>query len=381
MGTLTAIALLPLLGFLLNGLLGPRLGKRFVSVVGCGLPALAFLVTVKVVLDLKGGGWAPISETAYTWAQVGTDAFRVAFWFDRLTAVMALIVTGVGTLIHVYSTGYMHEDKGYARYFAYLNLFLFFMLLLVLGRSLLVLFVGWEGVGLASYLLIGFWFEDAEKAKAGKKAFIVNRIGDAGFLLGMFVLYAGLGTLDMPAINAAFANGTAAGVSATSATCSPCAARARVRATSTSPAASASAAASHPARQARSRRSSARARAARATSSSPRARKPVPASSTMREPLPTISTQAVLPPTSTVSGPGLGKLPRTPQKRISSDSSMASSSLGRRSLQRPCRSMRGRAPCGIATTFALSFGCGRKKGRRDAPVWSGCACGLHQGGA
>ena len=214
MGTLTAIALLPLLGFLLNGLLGPRLGKRFVSVVGCGLPALAFLVTVKVVLDLKGGGWAPISETAYTWAQVGTDAFRVAFWFDRLTAVMALIVTGVGTLIHVYSTGYMHEDKSYARYFAYLNLFLFFMLLLVLGRSLLVLFVGWEGVGLASYLLIGFWFDDAEKAKAGKKAFIVNRIGDAGFLLGMFVLYAGLGTLDMPAINAAFANGTAAGVSA-----------------------------------------------------------------------------------------------------------------------------------------------------------------------
>ena len=103
---------------------------------------------------------------------------------------MALIVTGVGTLIHIYSIGYMHEDKSYARYFAYLNLFLFFMLLLVLGKSLLVLFVGWEGVGLASYLLIGFWFGDMEKAAAGKKAFIVNRIGDAGFLLGMFVIYA-----------------------------------------------------------------------------------------------------------------------------------------------------------------------------------------------
>ena len=102
---------------------------------------------------------------------------------------MVLIVTGVGSLIHVYSVGYMKDDDGYARYFAYLNVFLFFMLLLVLGKSLLVLFVGWEGVGLASYLLIGFWFEDADKARAGKKAFITNRVGDAGFLLGMFLLY------------------------------------------------------------------------------------------------------------------------------------------------------------------------------------------------
>ncbi len=117
---------------------------------------------------------------------------------------MVLIVTGVGSLIHVYSIGYMKDDASYARYFAYLNLFLFFMLLLVLGRSLLVLFVGWEGVGLASYLLIGFWFEDPDKARAGKKAFITNRIGDAGFLLGMFVLYQALGTLDMDRINAAF---------------------------------------------------------------------------------------------------------------------------------------------------------------------------------
>jgi NADH-quinone oxidoreductase subunit L len=145
---------------------------------------------------------------------VGQDSFEVAFWFDRLTAVMALIVTGVGTLIHVYSTGYMHGDKSYARYFAYLNLFLFFMLLLVLGKSLLVLFVGWEGVGLASYLLIGFWFGDMEKAAAGKKAFIVNRIGDAGFLLGMFVIYSAVGTLDMPHINQAFTGGAVPAVSA-----------------------------------------------------------------------------------------------------------------------------------------------------------------------
>ena len=102
---------------------------------------------------------------------------------------MALVVTGVGSLIHVYSIGYMKDDEGYGRFFAYLNLFLFFMLLLVLGRSLLVLFVGWEGVGLASYLLIGFWFDDLANARAGKKAFVTNRIGDAGFLLGMFVLF------------------------------------------------------------------------------------------------------------------------------------------------------------------------------------------------
>jgi NADH-quinone oxidoreductase subunit L len=214
MGLLTLIVLLPLLGFLLNGLLGGRLGKTFVSVVGCGLPAIAFAVTLKVVLDVKGAGWAPHSELAFVWAIVGADVFEVAFWFDRLTAVMALIVTGVGTLIHIYSIGYMHQDKSYARYFAYLNLFLFFMLLLVLGRSLLVLFVGWEGVGLASYLLIGFWFDDIEKAKAGKKAFIVNRIGDAGFLLGMFVLYSTVGTLDMPKINAAFGGAAIPAVSA-----------------------------------------------------------------------------------------------------------------------------------------------------------------------
>ena len=114
-------------------------------------------------------------ETAYRWATIGDRTFEIAFYFDRLAAVMTLIVTGVGSLIHIYSIGYMKDDASYARYFAYLNLFLFFMLLLVLGRSLLVLFVGWEGVGLASYLLIGFWFDDPDKARAGTKAFITNR--------------------------------------------------------------------------------------------------------------------------------------------------------------------------------------------------------------
>ena len=216
---LTTIVLLPLLGFLLNGVLatrlgegqsGPRVGKLFVTVVGCGLPLLSFALVVKSLLALKAGGYAPLVETAYRWASIGGANFEIAFYFDRLTAVMALVVTGVGSVIHIYSVGYMAHDKSFGRFFAYLNLFLFFMLLLVLGRSLLVLFVGWEGVGLASYLLIGFWFDDLANARAGKKAFITNRIGDAGFLLGMFVLYQALGTLDMDRINTAFSHGNAA---------------------------------------------------------------------------------------------------------------------------------------------------------------------------
>jgi NADH-quinone oxidoreductase subunit L len=214
LGALTLIVLLPLLGFLLNGLLGGRLGRTFVNVVGCGMPLLAFAVAVLTIRDLAAAGYPAVIETVYTWAAFGDRSFEIAFLLDRLSAVMVLIVTGVGTLIHLYSTGYMKGDPGYARYFAYLNLFLFFMLLLVLGRSLLVLFVGWEGVGLASYLLIGFWFSDPEKSAAGKKAFITNRVGDAGFLLGMFLLWQALGTLDMDAINAAFAAGPVPGLSA-----------------------------------------------------------------------------------------------------------------------------------------------------------------------
>jgi len=211
---LTWIVVLPLLGFVVNGLLGHRLGNRFVSLVGCGLPIVAFGLAIECFLDLSAGGGVPLVTTAYTWADIGGRTFNIAFYFDRLSAVMTLIVTGVGSLIHIYSTGYMKEDRSYARYFAYLNLFLFFMLLLVLGRSLLVLFVGWEGVGLASYLLIGFWFEDPDKARAGKKAFITNRIGDAGFLLGMFALFFALDTLDMDRINAAFMAGPPPAVSA-----------------------------------------------------------------------------------------------------------------------------------------------------------------------
>jgi len=220
-GTLTLIVLLPLLGFLLNGVLatqlgGNRVGKRFVTVVGCGLPLASFALVLQALAQLQSGDWKPLVEVAYRWALIGDSRFEIAFYFDRLTAVMALIVTGVGSVIHIYSVGYMAHDKSFGRFFAYLNLFLFFMLLLVLGRSLLVLFVGWEGVGLASYLLIGFWFDDLANARAGKKAFITNRIGDAGFLLGMFLLYHAVGTLDMDRINAAFntAGGAVPAVSA-----------------------------------------------------------------------------------------------------------------------------------------------------------------------
>jgi NADH-quinone oxidoreductase subunit L len=216
---LTLIVVLPLVGAVLNGLLATRLrgapyGRTFVTAVGCGLPILSFALAIAAFAQLSALGGAPLIETAYTWAQIGGRSFEIAFYLDRLSAVMALIVTGVGSVIHVYSIGYMHDDKSYARFFAYLNLFLFFMLSLVLGRSLLVLFVGWEGVGLASYLLIGFWFDDAANAAAGKKAFITNRIGDAGFLLGMFLLYWAFGTLDMDRINAAFASGAAPVISA-----------------------------------------------------------------------------------------------------------------------------------------------------------------------
>ena len=217
--SLTLIVLLPLAGFLLNGLTatrlgGNRLGSGFVTVVGCGLPIASFFLAVHAFTTLQSAGGSPVVETAYTWASIAGKTFEVAFYFDRLAAVMVLIVTGVGSLIHLYSVGYMKDDASYARYFAYLNVFLFFMLLLVLGKSLLVLFVGWEGVGLASYLLIGFWFEDADKARAGKKAFITNRVGDAGFLLGMFVLYQAIGSLDMDRINAAFMSGPPPAVSA-----------------------------------------------------------------------------------------------------------------------------------------------------------------------
>ena len=203
MGSLALIAALPLLGFLVNGLFGSRLPRRVVALIGCALPALAFAITVSLFMRLASGA-PPITETLYSWVLLSSFKVDVALHFDAMTAVMCLVVTGIGTLIHVYSVGYMAHDKSFARYFAYLNLFLFFMLLLVLGNNLLVLFVGWEGVGLASYLLIGFWFEDPEKTAAGVKAFIVNRVGDTGFVVAAFLIYVYAGSFDFQVINAYF---------------------------------------------------------------------------------------------------------------------------------------------------------------------------------
>ena len=190
---------LPLLGFVLNGalaLLAPR-AKPAVSVIGVGVLVAAFAAAVAIFAGLlRLQPEAPLVFRYWEWMPVGRLQVEFALQVDRLSAVMLLVVTGVSALIHLFSVGYMGEDPGYARYFSYLNLFVFFMVVLVLGANFPVMFVGWEGVGLCSYLLIGFWFNEKVNADAGLKAFIVNRIGDFGFLVAMFLLFEHLGTLD-----------------------------------------------------------------------------------------------------------------------------------------------------------------------------------------
>jgi len=195
---ITLIPLLPFLGFILNGLLGKNLGKPFVSWVGPGTVGLSFLVSVKLFLDLLALPEASrsIEIFAFPWVWSGEFQANISFLLDPLSAVMMLVVTGVGFLIHLYSIGYMHQDSGYYRYFSYLNLFEFSMLVLVLADNFLFMFFGWEGVGLCSYLLIGFWFDRQPAADAGKKAFIVNRVGDFGFLLGMVLIFWSAGSLN-----------------------------------------------------------------------------------------------------------------------------------------------------------------------------------------
>jgi len=190
---------LPLLGFVLNGTLAlvrPQ-AKSAVSAIGVGVLVAAFGVGVLVVRALAlAHPEGPVVFHYWDWIPVGSLQVGYALQVDPLSAVMVLIVTGVGALIHVFSVGYMREDTGYARYFAYLNLFVFFMLLLVLGANFPVTFVGWEGVGLCSYLLIGFWFSEKVNADAGMKAFVMNRIGDCGFLVAMFLIWQYTGSLD-----------------------------------------------------------------------------------------------------------------------------------------------------------------------------------------
>ena len=180
--------------------------RGLVSAVACGSVGAAFALSVVAFVALLGDGAPHVLESAaWPWIDGGGFTVDVSMVVDRLSAVMILVVTGVGFLIHVYSTGYMHEDPGFAKFFAYLNLFVFSMLMLVLSSNLMGLFVGWEGVGLCSYLLIGFWYEKGWPAEAGQKAFVVNRIGDAFFLIGSFLLLRVFGTLDLSTVNAGVA--------------------------------------------------------------------------------------------------------------------------------------------------------------------------------
>jgi NADH-quinone oxidoreductase subunit L len=192
------IPALPLLGAIVNGIGAGKLPRKLVSAIGTGTVGIAFAIAVGCFFSLLQH--APedrvFQQQLFSWIDSGDLSVSVRFALDPLSAVMILVVTGVGFLIHVYSTGYMGHEKAYGRYFAYLNLFTFAMLVLVMADNFLVMFFGWEGVGLCSYLLIGFWYERPSAAAAGKKAFIVNRIGDWGFLIGMFLIFVHFGSLD-----------------------------------------------------------------------------------------------------------------------------------------------------------------------------------------
>ena len=194
------IPLLPLLGSAVNGLLGAKWPNKFVTGVALGSTGLSFACALEAVREFFADGQASFRKEFFDWIIAGN--FRAGFdlQLDQLTVVMVLVVTGVGFLIHIYATGYMAHEGGYYRFFSYLNLFMFFMLILVLAANFVLLFVGWEGVGLCSYLLIGFYFLKKSAADAGKKAFIVNRIGDFGFMLGMFLLFRAFGSLDFQTV-------------------------------------------------------------------------------------------------------------------------------------------------------------------------------------
>jgi len=196
------IPLLPLVGAAANGIFGVRWPRRAVNAVALGSTGLSFLATLELVREFANLGPAQIPwvQSYFTWIEAGRLRADFALQVDQLTLIMLLVVTGVGWLIHLYSTGYMADDAGYRRFFSYLNLFMFFMLTLVLAANYVLLFVGWEGVGLCSYLLIGFWFLKKTATDAGNKAFWVNRIGDFGFLLGLFLLFRQFGTLDFGSI-------------------------------------------------------------------------------------------------------------------------------------------------------------------------------------
>ena len=187
------IPIFPLLGFLINGLARKVLSKSLISIVGCGVVLISFILSIWIFLQVKNGNTFVASY--FDFISVRSLHIPFAFQIDQLSAIFLLIVTGVGFLIHVYSTSYMREETTdhFGRYFSYLNLFIFSMLLLVMGANYVIMFIGWEGVGLCSYLLIGYWFKNTEYNKAANKAFIMNRIGDLGFLIAIFWIISKVG--------------------------------------------------------------------------------------------------------------------------------------------------------------------------------------------
>ncbi len=202
-GYVWLIPVFPLIGFLINGLFGRKLPKKVVGIVGSGAILLSFLLACVIFFQMNGNPELSehgVKNILFPWISYGDFNVNFAYLFDRLSGSMTLMVAGVSFLIHVYSIGYMAEEEGYWRYFAYLNLFVFMMLTLVLADNLLLMFVGWEGVGLCSYLLIGFYYTTKVASDAGKKAFIVNRVGDFGFILGMFLIFTLFGSLEFEKI-------------------------------------------------------------------------------------------------------------------------------------------------------------------------------------
>ncbi len=193
------ILLLPIFGFLINGIFGKKLGAKLSSLVGTIAVFASFIIACFLFKHVQEVGGFGIHF--YSWMSINTIQIDFAVWIDELSSWMMLIITGIGSLIHLYSMGYMYEDKGIARFFAYLNLFIFSMLILVLGSNFIMLFIGWEGVGLCSYLLIGFWYKNAEYGHAARKAFIMNRIGDLGLLIGIFLCFQTFGTINFNEIH------------------------------------------------------------------------------------------------------------------------------------------------------------------------------------
>jgi NADH-quinone oxidoreductase subunit L len=194
------VPLIPLLGFLINGLGRNTLSKNLIGFIGSSVIFISFILSVAIFFALSGDANKSHEIFLFDWISAGQLHIPLSFLVDPLSSLMLLIITGVGFLIHVYSAGYMHDDDGFGKFFSYLNLFIFFMLLLVLGSNYIVMFIGWEGVGLCSYLLIGFWYTNISYAAAAKKAFVMNRIGDLGFLIGVFLIFTTFGSVEFSKI-------------------------------------------------------------------------------------------------------------------------------------------------------------------------------------